>query len=411
MIYPRQKIYGYSFYRQLKNIFFRKRNNSINFIKNYFNLNNQYNINFVFKARIGLFHILSFLLINNKKKNKIILSSFTVFDMINMILLSGFEPIFIDHYKNSSKIDIDQLKKKLEKSNNEVGALLLTHYNVNNSELSKIADICKQNKIILIEDCAISIGSKFNNDFVGKFGDYSIFSFGFYKFINVLSGGMVLSKNIDFYNFVIEKEKNWKEIKIYNLYKLIIKSFIVRIMSSKFFFNLIFPIIKFSYRNNVGFVKKLLINDPKPHIKVIFPKEYKFRLAQSQIGDIIYQFKNLNYQRELRESNYRDYSKNIKNKKVIFFHNNQDLQNKNAYLNFPIIVDDKNKFINYMMQNKIDLSPQFYRSVNQLPFFSKYSGGTRQIENSIVNLVTLPTYSGIDKKYILKIIETINRYV
>ena len=411
MIYPRQKIYGYSFYRQLKNIFFKKRNNSINFIKNYFNLNNQYNINFVFKARIGLFHILSFLLINNKKKNKIILSSFTVFDMINMILLSGFEPIFIDHYKNSSKIDIDQLKKKIEKSNNEVGALLLTHYNVNNSELSKIADICKQNKIILIEDCAISIGSKFNDDFVGKFGDYSIFSFGFYKFINVLSGGMVLSKNIDFYNFVIEKEKNWKEVKIYNLYKLIIKSFIVRIMSSKFFFNLIFPIIKFSYRNNIGFVKKLLINDPKPHMKVIFPNEYKFRLAQSQIGDIIYQFKNLNYQRELRENNYRDYSKNIKNKKVIFFHNNQDLQNKNAYLNFPIIVDDKNKFINYMMQNKIDLSPQFYRSVNQLPFFSKYSGGTRQIENSIVNLVTLPTYSGIDKKYILKIIETINRYV
>lgn len=411
MIYPRQKIYGYSFYRQLKNIFFKKRNNSINFIKNYFNLNNQYNINFVFKARIGLFHILSFLLINNKKKNKIILSSFTVFDMINMILLSGFEPIFIDHYKNSSKIDIDQLKKKIEKSNNEVGALLLTHYNVNNSELSKIADICKQNKIILIEDCAISIGSKFNDDFVGKFGDYSIFSFGFYKFINVLSGGMVLSKNIDFYNFVIEKEKNWKEVKIYNLYKLIIKSFIVRIMSSKFFFNLIFPIIKFSYRNNIGFVKKLLINDPKPHIKVIFPKEYKFRLAQSQIGDIIYQFKNLNYQRELRENNYRDYSKNIKNKKVVFFHNDQDLQNKNAYLNFPIIVDDKNKFINYMMQNKIDLSPQFYRSVNQLPFLSKYSGGTKQIENSIVNLVTLPTYSGIDKKYILKIIETINRYV
>ena len=86
--------------------------------------------------------------------------------------------------------------------------------------------------------------------------------------------------------------------------------------------------------------------------------------------DIIFQFKNLKHQRELRENNYTTYSKNIKNKKVNFFHNNQNLLNENAYLNFPIIVEDKNKFINYMMQNKIDISPHFYRSVNQLSFLA-----------------------------------------
>ena len=133
MLYPRQKIYGYSFYRQLKNIFLNKKYDSVDFIKKNFELNEEYNLNFVFKARIGLFHILSFLFKNNKTKNKIILSSFTVFDMINMVLLSGFEPIFIDHYKNSSQINIDQLKEKINEFNDEVGAVLLTHYNVNNS--------------------------------------------------------------------------------------------------------------------------------------------------------------------------------------------------------------------------------------------------------------------------------------
>ena len=139
MLYPRQKIYGYSFYRQLKNIFLNKKYDSVDFIKKFFDLNEEYNLNFVFKARIGLFHILSFLFKNNKTKNKIILSSFTVFDMINMVLLSGFEPIFIDHYKNSSQINIDQLKEKINEFNDEVGAVLLTHYNVNNSELSEIS--------------------------------------------------------------------------------------------------------------------------------------------------------------------------------------------------------------------------------------------------------------------------------
>jgi len=410
MLYPRQKIYGYSFYRQLKNIFLNKKYDSVDFIKKFFDLNEEYNLNFVFKARIGLFHILSFLFKNNKTKNKIILSSFTVFDMINMVLLSGFEPIFIDHYKNSSQINIDQLKEKINEFNDEVGAVLLTHYNVNNSELSEISNICKQNKIIFIEDCAISIGSKFDNDYVGKFGDYSIFSFGFYKFINVLSGGMIFSKNKDFYNFVIEKEKNWEEIKIYNLYKLIIKSFFVRLISSKIIFKLIFPIIKFAYKNDITLIKKLLTNDPKPHKKENFPSEYKFRLSQTQINDIIFQFKNLKYQRKLREHNYMAYAEGIKNKKIIFFHNKQNLLNENSYLNFPMIIKDKNKFISYMLDNEIDISPQFYRSVNQLSFLRKYSKTTKLIQDSVSNLVTLPTYPEINKNYIRKIIETINRY-
>jgi len=409
IIYPRQKIYGYSFLRQFKNIFIKKKCNAANFMKNFFGLNEKYYINFVFKARIGLFHILSFLFKNNKTKNKIILSSFTVFDMINMILLSGFKPIFVDHYKNSSQIDFDQLKKIIE-LNDDIGAVLLTHYNVNNSELLKISNICKEKKIVLIEDCAISIASKFDNDYVGKFGDYSIFSFGFYKFVNVLSGGMVFSKNKDFYNFVIEQEKNWNEVKIYNLYKLIIKSFFIRIMSSKIIFNIIFPIIKFSYKNNVRPITKLLINDPKPHRKHSFPKEYKFRISQNQINEIIFQFKNLENQRKLRELHYKTYSDNIRNKKIIFFHNKKDLLNKNAFLNFPIIIENKNKFLKYMLDNNIDLSPQFYRSVNQLPFLSEYSKQTKYIQDSVSKLVTLPTYAEINKSYINKIIETINRY-
>lgn len=409
IVYPRQKIYGYSFFRHLKSIFFKKMIDK-NFIKIFFKLDKDYKINFVYKARIGLFHILNFLIKKNKNKNKVILSSFTVFDMLNMVLLSGFEPIFIDHYKNSSEMNIEQLKVKLNQFKNEVGAVLLTHYNVNNSKLSEISNICKMNNVILIEDCAISIGSKFNSDYVGKFGDFSIFSFGFYKFINVLSGGMVLSKNSEFHNFVIEKEKNWKVVKIYNLYKLIIKSFIIKFFSSKLIYNFIFPIIKFGYKNNIKLITKFLINDPKPHRKIKFPKEYEFRLSDVQINDIIYQFKNLLNERKLREQNYLIYSNNIRNEKINFFHNEQNLLNENAYLNFPIIVKDKKKFINYMMENKIDLSPQFYRSVSELPFLSEYSDSTNEIQDTVSRLITFPTYSGIDKDYILKISSVINKY-
>ena len=44
------------------------------------------------------------------------------------------------------------MKKKVGKFKNQIGAILLTHYNVNNSELIEISNICKANKIALIEE-------------------------------------------------------------------------------------------------------------------------------------------------------------------------------------------------------------------------------------------------------------------
>ena len=287
---------------------------------------------------------------------------------------------------------------------------MITHYNVNNSDLKEISKICAQNNIALIEDCAISIGSKLNDDYVGKIGDFAIFSFGFYKFVNVLSGGMVISKNNEFYEYLIETEKNWREIKFYNLYKLIIKNFLIRFLSTKIIFNLIFPIIKIAYKFNLNSITKFFINDPKPHIKNNFPKEYKFRLSKIQIYDIIFQLDELENQRIVRQKNYLSYSRNIKNTEVVFFHNEIDLLCKNAYLNFPILVKNKTNFINYMLKNGIDLSPQFYRSVNQLSIFSDFSDFTKETNVSVKKLVTLPTYPGINQKYILKVIEVINRY-
>ena len=199
-----------------------------------------------------------------------------------------------------------------------------------------------------------------------------------------------------------------KEVKIYNLYKLIIKSFIIRILSSRIIFNSIFPIIKYAYKNNIKLITKLLINDPKPHRKERLPNEYKFRLSQNQINEIVIQFKNLENQRKLREINYKIYSDNIENERIIFFHKKEDLFNENAYLNFPILVEDKNKFINYMLDNGIDLSPQFYRSVNELSF-RNYSEPTTNIQNSVSINYTSNIFR-ISQNYIERVVETINKY-
>ena len=63
-----------------------------------------------------------------------------------------------------------------------------------------------------------------------------------------------------------------------------------------------------------------------------------------------------------------------------------------------------------MLDNGIDLSPQFYRSVNELSFFSNYSEPTINIQKIVSKLITLPTYSGISQNYIERVAEIINKY-
>ena len=57
-----------------------------------------------------------------------------------------------------------------------------------------------------------------------------------------------------------------------------------------------------------------------------------------------------------------------------------------------------------MLKNGIDLSPQFYRSVNRCLSF-QFSDFTKETNISVKKLVTLPTYPGINQKYILKLLK------
>jgi perosamine synthetase len=61
----------------------------------------------------------------------------------------------------------------------------------------RIAEICKRNHLLLIEDCAEAIGTRLNDRHVGTFGDIATFSFFGNKTITTGEGGMVVCGNDD----------------------------------------------------------------------------------------------------------------------------------------------------------------------------------------------------------------------
>ena len=126
------------------------------------------------------------------KNEEVIVPAFTIISNANAILKNFAKVVLVDSDPITWNINIDQLKKKIT---SKTKALMLPHIYGFPNDMKKIVNICKKNKLYLIEDAAEMIGQKFNNEPCGSFGDISTFSFYANKHITTGEGGAVLTNN------------------------------------------------------------------------------------------------------------------------------------------------------------------------------------------------------------------------
>ena len=72
----------------------------------------------------------------------------------------------------------------------------------------EIKRFCKKNNLIFIEDVNCSIGSTYKKQQLGKFGDYSVYSFYPNRILSTINGGAISFPNISKLN-EIKKEINY----------------------------------------------------------------------------------------------------------------------------------------------------------------------------------------------------------
>lgn len=141
--------------------------------------------------------------LNLKKTDEVITQSFTFVATVEAIVESGAIPICseIDSTLNMSPESLEKLITKKTK------AVILVHMLGSPSYVDKIKQICKNNKIVLIEDTAWGCGGMYKNRFLGTIGDMGTFSFDFAKTITTGEGGMIIFKNKSLYL----KAKAWHD--------------------------------------------------------------------------------------------------------------------------------------------------------------------------------------------------------
>ncbi|MBD1144000.1 aminotransferase class I/II-fold pyridoxal phosphate-dependent enzyme [Pelagibacterales bacterium SAG-MED33] len=133
----------------------------------------------------------AFLTILNKG-DEVLVPALTPIMCGTSIHLAGGVPIYVDVSKKTFLIDYDDLERKITK---KTKAVLAVHMYSGICNLKKLKDICKKNKLYLIEDCAESIGAYDENKILaGSAGDISCWSFQSAKQLTTGDGG-ILSTN------------------------------------------------------------------------------------------------------------------------------------------------------------------------------------------------------------------------
>ena len=114
----------------------------------------------------------------------------------NCALYCGAKPVFADINEKTYNIDPASVEEHITPNTKAVVAVDFTGQAV---ELDRLLDICHKREIVLIEDGAHSIGTKYNGKGVGSIADMTTFSFHPVKTITGGEGGAVLTNSEEYY--------------------------------------------------------------------------------------------------------------------------------------------------------------------------------------------------------------------
>jgi len=131
-------------------------------------------------------------------RNKVLLQSNTMYGVKTMVRSGRCDLIgYIDCSCETLMPTFEDVKKAVELVHDtDELIILLTHIGgYINPDIEKIATFCKENNIILLEDCAHSFGATLNGKHSGTFGDAGVYSFYATKALFTGEGGIVVTND------------------------------------------------------------------------------------------------------------------------------------------------------------------------------------------------------------------------
>lgn len=132
--------------------------------------------------------------------NEVITTPITFAASANCVLYMGGTPVFADIDENNFNIDVNEIKNKIT---SRTKAIIPVDYTGQAVDMDEIRKLVKGTEIVIIEDGAHSLGTKYKGVPVGGLADMTMFSFHPVKTVTTGEGGIITTNNQEYYKRLV----------------------------------------------------------------------------------------------------------------------------------------------------------------------------------------------------------------
>ena len=358
-------------------------------------------------ARVGIYLALKALI---KPGQKVVLSPYTISEVVNMVLCAGGVPRFVDIEGDGSfNISASRVIEVL-RSEQGVGAVLVTHYYGLICEIHPIIEECKSLGIPVIEDSAQAFNASIDGKVAGGLADVGVYSFGMLKTVTCFFGGALLVKNLAVAESIRNAVRGWPLLSRKMLFKKILSAASLDMATMPGLFDLfVYWIFRYAHLNDIKFLNNKLDTDSRPTAFREIPPHYMARLSDTQAQILLRQLQGDQEKIVKRIENARIYNEGLRELKNIILPPFRD-DGSHVYLNYVVQLGDRRKFSDFMVKNFRDIQISHHRNCASLSCFKEYFSDCPNAERAAERAVYLPVYPSYSEDQILRNVEVIRRF-
>jgi perosamine synthetase len=356
------------------------------------------------QARIGIYLTLRALI---KPGQQVILSPYTIYDVVNMVIAAGGRPLFADIDRDTCNNNAGEVRSLI---GSDTGAVMVTHLHGCACDIDTIAATCRDAGVPLVEDASQSFGGRVGGKRLGTFGRAGIFSFGMVKNVNAFYGGLVATDDQALHARLKADLASFPYQSLELLMKRAAFCLVGDVLTTRPVFDAFtFWLYRYGHLHGIDAITNRWRGEDEPVIRRTIPPRSLKRMTHMQARLILRMLDRVDADAAVRVSCARQYHEGLQGIPEILLPPMRE-DGSHVYLTFPIQVPDRDALLRFLVQHGRDLTLQHIGNCADYPCFAEYHRDCPNARATADQVLLLPTYPGYGRAEIDRNVALIRRY-
>ena len=356
------------------------------------------------QGRVGIYLAVKALI---EPGQKVVLSPYTIADVINMVICAGGIPVFADIDRCTTNVRADAIETLID---DQTGAVMVTHLHGMACEIETIAAICRARKVPLIEDAAQSFGARVQGKALGTFGDVGVYSFGMYKNVTAFYGGMVVARDKQLYETMRAELDRTPFMPIGMLLQKASQALFTDVSTMPpLFKSMVYWIFRYGHLHDIRAINKFVTVELDTSRKKGLPPMYLRRFLPAQARMVLRQLDHVDDYAAIRIRYAKLYHEGLSNLPGLLIPPFRD-DGSYVYNYFPIQYRDRAALVRWVMEHRRDMAIQHLKNCASLPSFAPEYRDCPNAELTAAQVILLPNYPSYGEESVRQNIAVIRRF-